>query len=115
MPARNPASPFRSIRPGDTVTRILGGHPMQLGVTEVDEEFIYCGGDGSWKFDLDTGWEVDEGIGWGPASGITGSFLLPPIRLRLDESRYSARRPNRRLWSVSALRPGAGMRWTTSH
>lgn len=78
MPARNPASPFRSVRPGDTVTRILGGGRMQLVVTEVDERFIYCGRLGGWKFDLDTGFEVDEDIGWGPEFGVTGSFLLSP-------------------------------------
>lgn len=68
---------FRDIRPGDSVTRVLGGAPMRLVATEVDERFIYCGPPGvGWKFDRDTGVEVDEDLGWGPAEGFTGSYLV---------------------------------------
>jgi len=50
---------------------------MELRVTSVDEAFIYCGDPGiGWKFDRDSGVEVDEEIGWGPAFGIVGSYLV---------------------------------------
>ncbi|HYK95253.1 MAG TPA: hypothetical protein VE011_05205 [Candidatus Dormibacteraeota bacterium] len=67
---------FRDVSVGDSVTRLLGGSiAMALVVTSVDDSFIYCGEDG-WKFDRDSGVEVDEEIGWGPQFGITGSFLI---------------------------------------
>jgi hypothetical protein len=72
--------PYRAVKVGDRVTRLLAGSiPMRLVVTHVDDRFIYCGGPGGWKFDLDTGDEVDEEIGWGPQFGLTGSFLLPEV------------------------------------
>jgi hypothetical protein len=30
-----------------------------------------------WTFDRETGAEVDDGLRWGPAYGISGSFLIP--------------------------------------
>jgi len=72
-------SPFLRIKAGDIVVRILGGAPMELGVTDVDDKFIYCGPNRvGWKFDRLTGIEVDEEIGWGPQFGVSGSYLLPP-------------------------------------
>ena len=70
------------LRTGDVVTRILGGSPMDLRVTGVDERFIYCGPPGvGWKFDRETGIEVDEEIGWGvPPAGVVGSYLASAIR-----------------------------------
>jgi hypothetical protein len=71
-------SSYRGLTVGATVTRLLAGSiPMKLIVTAVDERFIHCGGPGGWKFDRETGDEVDEEIGWGPQFGLTGSFLLP--------------------------------------
>lgn len=71
-------SPFRALKVGDTVTRLIAGSiPMKLVVTDVDERFVYCGGPGGWKFDRDSGHEVDEELGWGPQFGVTGSFLVP--------------------------------------
>lgn len=55
---------------GSTVTRILVGIPMELTVSEIDENFIHCG---DWKFDKRTGAEVDELLGWGNEG--TGSYL----------------------------------------
>jgi len=60
---------------GDAATRILCGLPMQLTVTAVDDLFIYCG---PWKFDKDTGAEVDEELDWGVAG--TGSYLTKEIK-----------------------------------
>lgn len=71
-------SPWRSVSIGDIVVRMLAGAPMPLTVTAADDERIYCGGSGGWTFDRATGVEVDDELGWGPAYGITGSFLLPP-------------------------------------
>lgn len=66
---------FEQIKAGDLVTRVLGGAPMKLRVSSVDERFIYCGEPGvGWKFDRLTGAEVDEELGWGPA--YTGSYLV---------------------------------------
>jgi hypothetical protein len=64
-----------NIKPGDTVLRMLGGMtgvPMELKVSAVDEDFIHCG---PWKFDRETGAEVDEELEWGPQFGVTGSYL----------------------------------------
>jgi hypothetical protein len=74
-----PGSSFRAVGVGDTVTRLIGGSiPMVLVVTRVDERFIYCGDEGvGCKFDRESGFEVDEEIGWGPQFGLTGSFLVP--------------------------------------
>ena len=51
---------FRSIKTGDTVTRMLAGIvPMRLKVTDVTDSRIICG---SWEFDRETGAEIDEDI-----------------------------------------------------
>jgi hypothetical protein len=67
---------FENVKPGDTVTRILGGAPMRLRVSSVDETFIHCGGEHGWKFDRRSGAELDEELGWGPNFGVTGSYLV---------------------------------------
>ena len=73
---------FKDIVAGDTVKRLLAGViPMDLRVTSIDADFIYCGAPGTgWKFDRATGMEVDEELGWGPQFGITGSYLERPER-----------------------------------
>ncbi|HLX33819.1 MAG TPA: hypothetical protein VKR30_01105 [Candidatus Limnocylindrales bacterium] len=86
--------PWRSIKVGDVVIRMLGGAPMNLAVSAVDEQLIECGGPHGWHFARDTGWEVDDEIGWGPAHGMTGSYLLPPGAL--DGDIPDARNPERR-------------------
>ena len=69
-----PESPFRNLKVGDTVTRMLAGTvPMELKITEITDELIACG---PWTFDKNTGAEVDLELGWGNI--ITGSFLVPP-------------------------------------
>lgn len=66
---------FEDVKAGDTVIRMLAGTiPMKLIVSKVDDDLIYCG-DHGWTFDRKTGAEVDDDLGWGPAYGITGSFL----------------------------------------
>ena len=78
VPQPPPPRSLREVRVGDTVTRLLAGSiPMKLVVSDVDEHLIYCGGPGGWKFDRDSGVEVDEELGWGPQFGITGSYLIP--------------------------------------
>jgi hypothetical protein len=68
---------LESIKPGDIITRMLAGVvPMQLKVTEVTDDMIYCGERGvGWKFDRNTGAEVDEDLNWGPPPLHTGSFI----------------------------------------
>jgi hypothetical protein len=74
---------FRDVKAGDTVSRILGDAPMELIVTEVDEQFIYCGPVGvGWKFDRETGIEVDEEISWGLEFGVVGSYLRHPEEMK---------------------------------
>lgn len=74
-------SGFRNVKTGDTVKRVmgLGGPIMELVVTELDDEFIYCGPPGvGWKFNRDHGYEVDEELGWGVPrkdGARTGSYL----------------------------------------
>lgn len=68
----------KNIKIGDSVLRLLSGTiPMVLKVTDLTDELIICG---DWTFDRKTGAEIDEDLGWGPKTGITGSFL----KLRLD-------------------------------
>jgi predicted nucleotidyltransferase len=60
-----------SIKIGDKVTRMLAGAiPMQLTVTNISEDFIYCG---EWKFDRETGAEIDEVLGWTKTN--SGSYI----------------------------------------
>lgn len=77
-----PESYYRSLKVGDTVTRMLAGVvPMRLTVTEVTEDRIICG---AWQFHRTYGYEIDDDIGWGhpgPDGKIgTGSYLLNPER-----------------------------------
>ena len=79
----DPITDLSQIRAGDVVTRLLGGSPMDLKVTSVDEKLIYCGKPGvGWSFDRATGAEVDEEIGWGPQFGVIGSYLVAARRPR---------------------------------
>lgn len=58
---------------GDTVLRLLSSGPAQrLKVTEIDENYIYCG---PWKFLKATGGEVDEDLDWDGYQ--TGSMVHP--------------------------------------
>jgi hypothetical protein len=75
---------MRHVKAGDRVLRQFpGSHDfdsgmrMELVVTEVDDELIYCGPQGvGWSFDRATGAEVDHDLRWGPMYGITGTFLV---------------------------------------
>jgi hypothetical protein len=72
---------FRHLQVGDIVKRKMGlGGPVKLKITELDDDFIYCGPPGvGWKFNRDQGYEVDEEMGWGIRQGnrvtMTGSYL----------------------------------------
>lgn len=61
-----------SVVVGDVVLRWLSGvpEPMRLWVTAVTETRIICG---PWEFNRETGAEIDEFLGWGPA--LTGSYI----------------------------------------
>lgn len=79
---------FRSLRVGDNVIRLMGeAVPMRMRVLKVDGGLIYATHDKVsrakairddliWTFDAETGAEVDPGLGWGPAYGITGTRLV---------------------------------------
>ena len=75
---------FDYLNPGDRVLRSFAGAGMEMIVRSKQESTIICDAlqaDGSifpgeWTFDLTTGAEVDEDLGWGPQFGITGSFLI---------------------------------------
>lgn len=67
---------FTDVGPGDQITRMLAGTiEMTLVVERVDDKLIYA--KGGWMFDRQTGVEEDPDLGWGVASGVTGSFLVP--------------------------------------
>lgn len=66
---------FRSFAVGDAVNRMIGGAPMKLRVTALDERLIHCG---PWTFDRDTGIEVDDDLGWGPEYEVAGTWLVHP-------------------------------------
>lgn len=59
-------------KPGDDVTRVFGGLKMPLKVTACFENTLVCG---PWEFDLDTGMEIDDMLGWGPTFGRSGSYI----------------------------------------
>lgn len=62
-----------AIRVGDTVTRIMGGVPMELEVMSVTDQIIETRG--GWDFCPKTGMEIDNYLGWGPEFGQSGSYL----------------------------------------
>ena len=80
---------YRHLKAGSTVTRLLAGTvPMPMRVLRVDANLIHCTPKEMslkaavrrnliWTFDRDTGAEIDDFLRWGPAYGITGSFLVP--------------------------------------
>jgi hypothetical protein len=67
------SKPLSSVVVGDTVIRWFSGlgEPMRLRVTAVTEDRIICG---PWEFDRATGAEIDDLLGWGPATA-TGSII----------------------------------------
>lgn len=66
---------FSHIKVGDTIQRNLAGvHIHSIVVTEVTDTKIIAGL--GWEFCRKTGAEIDEDLGWGPAHGVTGSFLV---------------------------------------
>jgi hypothetical protein len=64
---------MRHIKVGTDVDRCLAGgaHFMVLRVTAVDDRLIHCG---AWKFDRDTGGEVDAQLGWNGRN--TGTYIV---------------------------------------
>lgn len=77
---------LRAVMVGDTVVRQMGpGLNMELKVTAMDNDFIYCGGDGGWKFHRYMGYEVDEDLGWGVPNDNgtirTGSWIRQKDRV----------------------------------
>jgi hypothetical protein len=80
---------YKHLKAGSTITRLLAGTiPMPMRVLRVDARLIYCTPKEMslkaavrrnliWTFDRETGAEVDDDLRWGPAYGITGSFLVP--------------------------------------
>lgn len=53
---------YNSIKAGDVIERMLGFCiPVYLIVSNVDDKLIYTGEEG-WKFDKNTGLEIDEDI-----------------------------------------------------
>ena len=63
-----------NVKAGDEVTRYMSSEriPMKLKVTAVTDERVICG---AWTFDRKTGAEIDEVLGWGPDTGVTGSVI----------------------------------------
>lgn len=65
------------IEPGDTVRRMLAGTiPCDLVVQKIENGIIDCG----WTFDLKTGAEIDDDLGWGPPPKVTGSYLSEIVK-----------------------------------
>ena len=83
---------FADLQVGDVVTRRFwiqhlppGGTEskgMRLRVTAVTDTMIYCG---PWKFDRTYGIEIDEDLGWGLETGITGSRLVKAERIEAPD------------------------------
>lgn len=71
---------------GQKVMRYISASriPMPTVVTKVHEGLVWCG---PWTFDDETGIEEDAELGFGRASGITGSWLE-----EIDEAEWEAER-----------------------
>ena len=62
------------IKIGETVVRMLAGKiPMDLIISDITDNKIICG---AYEFDIRTGAEIDDELGWG--NDITGSYLELP-------------------------------------
>lgn len=67
-------SKLQRINVGDVVVRYLAGSlRMNLEVTDVTRDRIICG---DWKFDRQTGAEIDDVLGWSPPPKQTGSYIV---------------------------------------
>jgi len=69
------------LKPGDKVTRMLAGCvAMEMQVEKIENNQYHCTVNGVkdavWTFDVTTGFEIDEELGWGPAHGYSGSYLV---------------------------------------
>lgn len=88
---------MQHIQVGDRVLRKFpglqdfeSGVAVELVVSEVDDELIYCGPKGAgWSFDRATGMEVDHDLRWGPTYGVTGTFLVGLAEERPPEAEVS--------------------------
>ena len=77
---------FNHLKVGDKVNRKMGnsGPKMLMVVEKIDDKLIYCNAAENplppsaekWMFDIETGIEEDEELGWGRRFGKTGTFLL---------------------------------------
>ena len=64
---------FAYLKPGDKIVRLIAGSvPMTMVVDRIESNLIHM--HGGWTFDVNTGAEVDEDLGWG--NEHTGSFLV---------------------------------------
>jgi hypothetical protein len=80
---------FTHLKRGHTITRLPGGEvAMPMRVLRVDSDVLYCvpremtpnvavRRNLIWTFDRASGAEIGDFLRWGPAYGITGSFLVP--------------------------------------
>lgn len=68
------ASSFAYLQPGDTAIRLLAGRiPTEITIKTVTDDLIIS--DCGWEFDRTTGFEIDEELGFTPATGVIASFL----------------------------------------
>lgn len=65
---------FKHVKVGDRATRNFAGIRQTWDVTKVEDDLITIGM--GWTFDVQTGWEVDVDLQWGPEFGRTGSYLV---------------------------------------
>lgn len=63
---------LKNLKVGDVVTRYISSKrlPNKLKVTKITDSLIFCG---PWKFDKETGAEIDEDLGWDKYN--TGSVI----------------------------------------
>ena len=75
-----------NLKAGDLVTRMMGGEiPFAFKVIRVTDTEIHCIPEGYknfpdyWRFDKETGAEIDDDLNWGPPPKVTGSFITRKI------------------------------------
>lgn len=94
MKVKLPLVDLSSAKKGDLIIRSLGGAPMNLIIAKVQDGIITAippiedgnpfasmvTEDEGWTFDQKTGMEIDDRFGWGPSTGVTGSYITRLIQ-----------------------------------
>lgn len=71
-----------SLKVGDKITRLMAGIPIPLTIWKIENGVIFTENniitkEAGWRFDAETGAEIDEDLGW-DGKTVTGSYIQIP-------------------------------------